>query len=453
MGDQPLCFVLMPFGKKDDPAGGGPIDFDAIYQEGIAPAIEAAGLEAIRADAEVSGGIIHKPMYERLLLCDYAIADMTTANANVFYELGIRHAAKPHTTVTIFATNLKMPFDVNFLRSLPYELASGNKFNESCAAQLLQSLTKRLKDLKKEAVDGDPTDSPLFQLLEGYRAPEVAHLKTDIFRDQVRYSQKMKERLAEARTAGEDKTKQLREVEKELGDLSDTEAGILVDLFLSYRSVKEWKAMITLYERLPASLRRTVLIREQLAFALNRAGDGDRALEILDQIEKKQGPSSETCGLMGRVYKDRWTQAKKAGKTLAARSNLKKAIEAYQRGFEADWRDHYPGVNAVTLLDIRGEEENLAVKDELLPVVRYSASRRLQGEPDYWDYATLLELDVLADDEESAADHLADAVTSVRETWEPETTINNLKMIQAAHSSSSAKTSSSSRGLARRPAV
>ena len=135
---------------------------------------------------------------------------------------------------------------------------------------------------------------------------------------------------------------------------------------------------------------------------------------------------------MGRVYKDRWTQAKKAGKTLAARSNLKKAIEAYQRGFEADWRDHYPGVNAVTLLDIRGEEENLAVKDELLPVVRYSASRRLQGEPDYWDYATLLELDVLADDEESAADHLADAVTSVRETWEPETTINNLKMIQAA---------------------
>ena len=31
MGDQPLCFVLMPFGKKPDPAGGADIDFDRIY--------------------------------------------------------------------------------------------------------------------------------------------------------------------------------------------------------------------------------------------------------------------------------------------------------------------------------------------------------------------------------------------------------------------------------------
>ena len=43
----------------------------------------------------MTGGIIHKPMFERLILCDYAVADLTTANANVFYELGIRHAVAP----------------------------------------------------------------------------------------------------------------------------------------------------------------------------------------------------------------------------------------------------------------------------------------------------------------------------------------------------------------------
>ena len=88
---RPFCFVLMPFGKKPN-AAGSEIDFDAVYSNLIAPAIEDAGLEPIRADHEVVGGLIHKPMYERLVLCDYAVADLTTANANVFYELGLRHA-------------------------------------------------------------------------------------------------------------------------------------------------------------------------------------------------------------------------------------------------------------------------------------------------------------------------------------------------------------------------
>src|SRR5689334_7444543 len=98
---RPLCFVLMPFSKKADPTGGDPIDFDRIYDEAILPGIEDAGLEAIRADEERTGGIIHKAMFERLLLCDYAVADLTCANANVFYELGVRHAVRPATTLAI----------------------------------------------------------------------------------------------------------------------------------------------------------------------------------------------------------------------------------------------------------------------------------------------------------------------------------------------------------------
>jgi hypothetical protein len=94
MAQRPLCFVLMPFGRKPDPAGRGDIDFDRIHAEAIVPAIEDAGLEPIRADEERTGGIIHKAMFERLLLCEYAVADLTTANANVFYELGVRRAAR-----------------------------------------------------------------------------------------------------------------------------------------------------------------------------------------------------------------------------------------------------------------------------------------------------------------------------------------------------------------------
>src|ERR671933_2284190 len=100
--NQPLCFVLMPFGQK--PADGGAvIDFDAVYRELIMPAIEQADMQPLRADEEMTGGIIHGPMFERLILCEYAVADLTTLNANVFYELGVRHALRPFSTVSIFA--------------------------------------------------------------------------------------------------------------------------------------------------------------------------------------------------------------------------------------------------------------------------------------------------------------------------------------------------------------
>src|SRR5436853_6920892 len=117
--NKPLCFVLMPFGKKTD-AVGNTVDFDRVYHEVIGPAIEQAGLESIRADEEMTGGIIHKPMFERLILCEYAVADLTTANANVFYELGIRHAVRPWSTVLIHAQAGRVPFDVAPLRALPY---------------------------------------------------------------------------------------------------------------------------------------------------------------------------------------------------------------------------------------------------------------------------------------------------------------------------------------------
>ena len=64
---KPLCFVLMPFGQKPT-SSGKIIDFDAVYHDLIAPAISAADLEPLRADEEMAGGIIHKPMYERLIL-------------------------------------------------------------------------------------------------------------------------------------------------------------------------------------------------------------------------------------------------------------------------------------------------------------------------------------------------------------------------------------------------
>src|SRR5712692_1132856 len=162
----PLCFVLMPFGTKADP-NGLLIDFDSVYQQLIAPAICDAQLEPLRADEEMSGGIIHKPMFERLVLCEYAVADLTTANANVFYELGVRHAVRPWSTVLIFAGGTRLPFDIAPLRGLPYAIDPSGK--PSNVEPTRAGLAARLNVAKQQAQG----DSPLFQLLDGLQPPDI----------------------------------------------------------------------------------------------------------------------------------------------------------------------------------------------------------------------------------------------------------------------------------------
>src|SRR5512132_2614367 len=139
---RPLCFILMPFGSKPDPTGRPNIDFNRVYEEAIKPAVEHAGMEPLRADEEKTGGIIHKPMFERLLLCEYAVADLTTANPNVFYELGVRHALRPWSTVLIFAVGGRLPFDVAPQRALPYKISPGGAPDNAESARDI--LRKRL---------------------------------------------------------------------------------------------------------------------------------------------------------------------------------------------------------------------------------------------------------------------------------------------------------------------
>jgi hypothetical protein len=201
-----------------------------------------------------------------------------------------------------------------------------------------------------------------------------------------------------------------------------------VDLLLSYRATGAWADMVRVVESMPQVVSRTLLVREQYGFALNRAGRSQDAERVLLAVVEEHGPSSETLGLLGRVYKDRW-EAEREGSVLKARGHLTKAIDAYRRGFEADWRDAYPGVNTVTLMEVR--DPGGAEQQALVPVVRYANQRRLLGgAPDYWDFATRLELGVVSRDEGEASEGASDALAAVREPWEPSSTAYNLSLIR-----------------------
>ncbi|MGH7095086.1 MAG: TRAFs-binding domain-containing protein, partial [Stellaceae bacterium] len=258
---KPLCFVLMPFGRKPNEQGQL-IDFDAVYQQVIAPAVSQADLEGIRADEERVGGTIHKPMFERLMLCEYAIADVTIANPNVYYELGIRHAMRPRSTVLLSASGTRLPFDLALARSIHYSLnADGLPSNAEDDAH---AIAKRLVDLGM--VKGP--DSPVFQLVDGLKAVKIAHEKTDVFRERALYSNEIKNRLKSARAlGGKEAIAALEKIANDptLPQVEDADSGIVVDLLLSYRAVDGYQQMVGLYKDAAPELQRVSMVQEQYA--------------------------------------------------------------------------------------------------------------------------------------------------------------------------------------------
>jgi hypothetical protein len=357
----------------------------------------------------MTGGIVHKPMFERLILSEYAVADLTFANANVFYELGVRHAVRPYSTALIFASDTRLPFDVALDRGLPYPLDAAG------APTDLEPTRRRLTERLEAARDAS-VDSPLFQLVEGF--PEIDRLKTDVFRDQVRYSAAWKERLADARASG---IEAVRTAERELDDLRDVEAGILIDLFLSYRAVKGYEEMVALVDQMPRPLATTPLVREQLGLALNRLNRRNEAERVLLALIKERGPSSETYGILGRVYKDHWRDALGRGTTSWPRACSSRRSTRIS-----------PGSRPIGAMPIPGSTRSPSwrcaprpIRDAsgCFPVVTYAVDRRLaSGQADYWDHATRLELAVLAKDEAGARQSLRSALAAVRESWEAEST-------------------------------
>jgi hypothetical protein len=428
-----MCFVDMPFGKKTDLATGYEIDFDRIYQLAIKPAIEEAGLEPLRGDEERTGGIIHSATFARLLLSEYVIADLTLANPNVFYNLGIRHAAKPFTTMPIFANIHPLPFDVAMVRAIGYDLDKGILSEEAA-----KDLKSKLVDRIQQAINGPSVnDSPIFQLIPKFPAVDLPHEVTEAFRDRVNHEKEFQELLdkAKSRPSYQERCTALLDIQQGLGDLKNVQANVLVDLMLSFRNVEAWNEMVELCKIFPDYLQKNVFIRQQWAFSLNRRnklGDREKAISLLAGLVEEYGPDPETLGILGRLHKDSYREAKEKGNILASAS-LEEAISAYTRGFESDPREYYPGINAITLLIEKGDEKSLKIVEKLAPLVSFAVARRGGASSDnYWDLATVLELNCISGDWISALHVLPRVLDKAKESWMRKTTLGNIMILKQA---------------------
>jgi len=162
------AFIVRPFLTKEG------IDFEKVQQELIKPALEQAEIAGDTTAAVFEAGNIREDMFQRLLVADLVLADISIPNPNVYYELGIRHALRGRQTFMIRAKVTKpkeqrtsddeVPFDLKTDRYLEYDVADPSA-----------SVPELVRGLKNTKVS-DRTDSPVFRSLPGLEEPDQSKL-------------------------------------------------------------------------------------------------------------------------------------------------------------------------------------------------------------------------------------------------------------------------------------
>lgn len=148
-------FVIRGFGTHRD-SSGATIDFEQVHSVLIKPAMERCGLTGGTTGQVVDAGDIRADMFALIVEADVVICDITMHNANVFYELGIRHALRKKHTVLIRGdrTADEAPFDLSTDRYLTYPVGNPAAALDDLVATITAGLTAPRE-----------TDSPVFQLL------------------------------------------------------------------------------------------------------------------------------------------------------------------------------------------------------------------------------------------------------------------------------------------------
>ncbi|HSG43731.1 MAG TPA: TRAFs-binding domain-containing protein [Anaerolineales bacterium] len=351
---RPHAFVIMPFGKKKG-SDGSLFDFNAIYRQLIKPTLEMAGFEAFRADEETTSGDILTDMFQELLLADLCIVDMSIDNANVFYELGIRHAFRKRGIVHIQAGRAYMPFDVFNVRTIPYHVTAEGLPDPEFLEKDKAAISRVTRDTW--ASDVDAIHSPVFNILTGLVEPERTSLRTPLATGFWREYNEWKERVTVAQR------------QKRIGDillLTEEISNPLIkeeaigEAGRALRSMNRYELALDQYRKGLEVNSKNLEFRRQEAILLNRLERVDEAIVKVENILEDSPNDSETISTLGRIYKEMWSESwmwvKDKEKRLKTAFDsyhwLLKSVDTYMDGFRVDLNNTYPGVNALTLSKI-----------------------------------------------------------------------------------------------------
>ena len=383
MPDQ-VAFVVMPFNRKQTghTEMGVPteVDFDALWENVYQPVLEKdLGYKAVRADRDV-GALIISQMVQRLAVADLVVADITLANANVYYEIGVRHAAKARGCVLIAADWARPVFDLDQMRQLRFPLTDGNVTEKKAINAAAKALRKDLKAL----VDGV---SPVFDAVPGFPQSDAAGIRAfaDTVAELSRFEADVKAVRATPQQQRADRVSQLVKKYRARPAVRDVVALELVRLVRDHQG---WQELLDYIDTLPKNLQRLPYVLEQQALALSGTGDIPGSVGRFEQLIADHGETADRLGMLGGRYK---RLARTADTPGEGRRYLDLAIGAYQRGMDVDLNDFYPASNLAQLYRERGAagDERRAMEADVVTAVACRAAIA-NGTMNEWVRPTLL---------------------------------------------------------------
>jgi hypothetical protein len=308
------------------------LDLNKSYKNIIKPAVEAAGLKCIRADEIPHSGVIDVPMYEQLLTADVVVADLSTYNSNAIYELGVRHALKPYTTITIAENKLHYPFDVNHIAIRSYEhLGKDIGYDEAMRMQ------RELQSAIQSILLDPKADSPVYTFIKDLTPPEVRRAAVSLARH------------ADPAAATPEPSANGQRV------------SVLLEQAAQAKQEDDWvtaRSMLARARKLlldPTGVRREdPYIIQQLALATAKSKQPDPrtalhdARDLLLTLNPATTHDPETLGILGGVSKRLYEL------DHARQDYLEEALSSYEHGFHVK-NDYYNGINFAYLLNVRAQ--------------------------------------------------------------------------------------------------
>jgi MAP3K TRAFs-binding domain len=411
------CYVAIPFGVKSG-ATGRMIDFDAIFAEVIRPAVEESGLECLRLQDMPAGVVLQKALFSAILGSDLMIADVSLHNANVMYELGIRHAVRRGRTLIIMAAGDPVPSNIGYSRVLTYAPDGQGRLTGPEAEQFSALLRATIHESRERLI----SDSPLYEFFPDLQVELPAEVAVEFRRRPYPRITKRAAMRPEFLQSHAETVKEIAQAEEQVRAVPDADPYAYLDLLRRYRDLSDWDQLIRLAAEAPPEVRRAPEAVRLHALALNRrrqTGDQEHAIAILEQLIAETGGDSESFGLLGLIHKDRY-ESRKADGIIgpAARQSLDQAINAYRAGFLKDPVDYYAGLNAVTLILQRDAEGDRNEVTEILPRVRASVEHKIaSGSAGFWEHVARMQLAAASRDWEAAEDAARTARSYASQSW------------------------------------
>lgn len=336
MVSKKTCFVITGFGPKTDFETGRIIDLDKTFEHLIKPVFDKLKISCFRAKEIKHSGTIDVPMYEWIYKADIVVADVSTLNANALYELGVRHALRPNTTIVISEDQTKYPFDLNHTVIFKYE-----HLGKDIGVTEALRFKKELKSLVQSVIKKQKNDSPVYTYLPKLKPPVFTDEELELITEKPKNQVSLSELISDAENA---------------------------------KNNNEFRVAILLYKACLTFEPQNVFLRQRLALATYKNGKPNlkKALldaeNILEGLNPTETTDIETLGLSGAINKRLFEDTGKL-------NYLEKSIKFYSKGYHIS-QDYYNGINYSYLLSLKAT----LVKDKYEAISYFVQSQKVREE-------------------------------------------------------------------------